>query len=66
MRKHVPGDKSIEAAYKRKTERELAARGIVLQPDVPVSNIKPEVVVEPVKKKLKVKKEKKNGKRTNR
>ena len=29
MRKWVKGDKSIEEAYKRKTERELLERGII-------------------------------------
>ena len=41
MRKWTP---DMTEAYARKTERELAARGITLQPDVVVGKIEPEVV----------------------
>ena len=48
MRKWTP---DMKEAYARKTKRELAARGIVLQPDVVVvGKIEPEVVV--TKKKI--------------
>ena len=74
MRKWTP---DMKEAYARKTMRELAARGIVLQPDVVVvGKIEPEVVVETkklkkmidaIEKKVKdnpKKKEKVNARRT--